>query len=188
MVDRTPDDEAGNLDRSAAEILPLVYTELRRLARARMAKVPPGNTLQPTDLVHEAYVRLARGGQRRWDSRGHFFSAASEAMRRILVEQARRKATPKHGGDLERVDIDDVDVEFTMPVDDVLALDRAIARLSEEDPRKARIVVLRCFAGLPRDEIAAALGVSVPTIDREWRYIGARIRQELSGFDDSPEH
>jgi RNA polymerase sigma factor (TIGR02999 family) len=165
-----------------ADLLPLVYAELRRLAHARMAKVPPGNTLQPTDLVHEAYVRLAKD-RSRWDGRGHFFVAAAEAMRRILVEQARRKATRKHGGDLRRVDADEIDIPFAQPVEDVLALHEAIDRLQEEDPRKAQVVVLRCFAGLSREEIAAALGVSVPTVDRDWRYITARLHQELTGHD-----
>lgn len=167
-------------------LLPLVYTELRRLAHARMAKVPPGNTLQPTALVHEAYVRLAESGPNRWASRGHFFVAASEAMRRILVEQARRKSSRKHGGGKRRVDLRDAEVAFTMPVEDVLALDEAIDGLEKEDPRKARIVVLRCFAGLSRAEVAAALDVSVPTIDRDWRYIVARLRQELVGFEPRP--
>jgi len=165
--------------RPGADILPQVYAELRRLARARMRRVPPGNTLQPTALVHEAYMRLAKSGPDRWASKAQFFAAASEAMRRILVDQARRKATVKHGGHLERVDLDDTDVAFTLPVEDVLALDEAVQRLESEDPRKARIVVLRCFAGLSREEVAATLDVSVPTVDRDWRYIVARLSQEL---------
>jgi len=164
-----------------SELLPLVYAELRRLAKARMAKVPPGNTLQPTELVHEAYVRLSKD-RSRWDNRGHFFVAAAEAMRRILVEQARRKATRKHGGDLQRVDSDEVEIPFTQPVEDILALNQAIDRLHADDPRKAQVVVLRCFAGLTREETAAALEVSVPTIDRDWRYIVARMHQELAGY------
>lgn len=165
-----------------SELLPLVYAELRRLAHARMLKVPPGNTLQPTELVHEAYVRLSRD-RSRWGGRGHFFVAAAEAMRRILVEQARRKATRKHGADWKRVDADEIDIPFIHPVEDVLALNEAINRLEVEDPRKAHVVVLRCFAGLSREETAAALSVSVPTIDRDWRYIVARMHQELSGYE-----
>lgn len=165
----------------SADMLPVVYAELRRLARARMSKVPPGNTLQPTDLVHEAYLRLAREGCGAWNSQGHFFVAAAEAMRRILVEQARRKATRKHGGDLRRVPEGEFEIEFTQPVEDVLALSEAVDRLRDDDPRKAQVVLLRMFAGLTREEAAAALGVSVPTIDRDWQYILARLHRELSG-------
>ena len=172
--------DRGPEARDSAEILPLVYAELKRLARARMANVPPGNTLQPTDLVHEAYVRLAREGAGAWNSRGHFFVAAAEAMRRILIEQARRKASLKHGGGLEQVKGEQFEVEFTQPVEDVLALSEAVERLRAEDPRKAQIVLLRSFAGLNREEIAAALGISVSTVDRDWRYILARLHRELS--------
>jgi len=168
-----------------AELFPLVYAELRRLARARMAKVPPGNTLQPTDLVHEAYLRLARD-RSQWDSRGHFFVAAAEAMRRILVEQARRKATRKHGAQWQRVDASEVDIPITQPVEDILSLNEAIDKLNTEDPRKAQVVVLRCFGGLTRAETAAALNISVPTIDRDWRYIVARLHQELTGYRSDP--
>ncbi|MBD3334052.1 MAG: sigma-70 family RNA polymerase sigma factor [Candidatus Eisenbacteria bacterium] len=178
------DDPTESAD--GVNLLPLVYSELRRLARSRMAKVPPGNTLQPTELVHEAYMRLVRGGSGGWDSPGHFFAAAAEAMRRILVEQARRKASVKHGGHLERVDAAAIEIEFTEPAEDVLALNEAVKRLGEEDPRKARIVLLRIFAGLTREETAAALDVSVSTIDREWRFIIARLHRELFGRTDSP--
>ena len=174
---------AGGKPLPGIELLPLVYSELRRLARARMAKVPPGNTLQPTDLVHEAYLRIS-GDRSRWNGRGHFFVAAAEAMRRILVEQARRKATRKHGGHLKRVDVDDGDIPFTQPVEDILALDEAIDRLHDDDPRKAQVVVLRCFAGLTREETAAILEVSVPTIDRDWRYVLARLHRELRGYEE----
>lgn len=181
MRDRTRSDRSKD-PLPGTELLPLVYAELRQLARVRMAKVPPGNTLQPTELVHEAYVRLSKD-RSRWDNRGHFFVAAAEAMRRILVEQARRKATRKHGGDLTRVAADDVEIPFTQPVEDVLSLNEAIDRLHADDPRKAQVVVLRCFAGLTREETAAALDVSVPTIDRDWRYIVARMHKELSGYE-----
>ncbi len=173
-------DDAATTQRPGVEVLPMVYAELRRLAHSRMSNIPPGNTLQPTELVHEAYVRLAREGEGAWNSRGHFFVAAAEAMHRILVEQARRKASVKHGGNLKRVSDEAIEIEFTLPAEDVLALSDAVERLREEDPRKAQIVLLRSFAGLTREETAAALGVSVPTIDRDWRYIRARLHRELS--------
>jgi len=178
---RTESDEAEE-SRPASDLLPLVYASLRRVARVQMAKVPPGNTLQPTALVHEAYIRLLRH-RSRWDSRGHFFVAAAEAMRRILVEQARRKATRKHGGSWKRVDAHEIEIPVTPPVDDVLALDQAIRRLQVEDPRKAKVAILRCFAGLNREEISEALEVSVPTVDRDWRFIVTRLRDELKGHE-----
>jgi RNA polymerase sigma factor (TIGR02999 family) len=146
-----------------------------------MAHVPAGNTLQPTALVHEAYLRLVRSSpDPRWNSKGHFFGAAAQAMRQILVEQARRKGAVKHGGGQQRVDADDVDLPIELPVDNVLRLDRALDRLQEEDPRKAQILLLRYFAGLDREETAAALDVSVRTVDREWRYLIARLHKELN--------
>ena len=159
--------------RASAELLPLVYAELRKLARARMAKTPPGNTLQPTALVHEAYVRLIGNEDPSWDSRGHFFAAAAQAMRRILVEQARRKASKKHGGGRNRIDLDDLEPAVEPPSEDVLALDEAMTRLEEADPRQARIVMLRYFAGLTNEEAAATLGISVRTVEREWRFARA---------------
>ncbi len=174
-------DAVNRGDRQASnELLPAVYDELRKLARARMAHVPPGNTLQPTALVHEAYLRLVGKEDPGWDGRGHFFAAASRAMRQILVDQARRKGAVKHGGDRQHVDIDMVRVSMPPPCDDILALDMALDRLEAEDPRKAELVMLRYFAGLTREEAAAALGVSVRTVDREWRYVIARLHQELS--------
>jgi len=166
--------------RPAEEFLPLVYHELRRLARARMAKTPPGNTLQPTALVHEAYMRLTGPESSNWNSRGHFFAAAAQAMRQILVDQARRKNAVKHGGDLRRVDADEVDLPIETPAEDILALDEALETLQAEDPRKAEIVMLRYFAGLTREEAAAALGISVRTVDREWRYILAKLHKEMA--------
>lgn len=166
------------------DLLVVLYDELRRLARHRMGREREGQTLQPTALVHEAYLRLTEGQSVRWNSRGHFFGAAAEAMRRILVEQARRKAAQKHGGGQERVDADEVDLVIEPPTDDVLALDRALTRLRAEDPRKGQIVLLRYFAGLDREETAAALEISVRTVDREWRYIVARLHRELSGESD----
>lgn len=167
--------------KAAAELLPLVYNELRNLARARLGHVPAGNTLQPTALVHEAYMRLVGDRDPGWDTRGHFFAAAAEAMRQVLVDQARRKKRVKRGGDRKRIDgVEEFEVPLTSPVDDILALDEAIERLRADDERKAQIVTLRCFAGLNREETAAALDLSVPTIDREWRYIVARLHKELT--------
>jgi RNA polymerase sigma factor (TIGR02999 family) len=166
------------------KLLAGLYDELRRLARARMAHLAPGNTLQPTALVHEAYLRLARSGANRWNSRAHFFGAAAHAMRLILVDQARRKSATKHGGGRQRVDVDDVDLAFELPVDDMLALDAALTRLQREDPRKAEIVLLRTFSGLEREEVADVLGVSLRTVDREWKSVMDRLQRELS---DPPE-
>lgn len=172
---------AGKGDRVAsAELLPLVYDELRRLARSRMAHLPPGNTLQPTALVHEAFMRVADTQEPGWDNKGHFFAAAAEAMRQVLVDQARRKKRLKRGGDKKRIELGDFEAPLACPVDDVIALDEAIERLKADDPRKAQIVSLRCFAGLNREETASILGVSVPTVDRDWRYIVARFHKELS--------
>lgn len=178
---------SGGDSKAAAELLPLLYDELRRLARARMAHAPPGNSLQPTALVHEAFLRLIGGADPGWQDRGHFFGAAALAMRQILVDQARRKASRKRGGGRQRLalagerDLDGsgLEVEFEEPVEDVLALHEAIENLERYDPRKAKIVNLRYFAGLTAEETAAAMGLSVGTIEREWRYIRARLRREL---------
>jgi len=175
---------AGRGDRlAAAELLPLVYEELRKLARSRMAKLPPGNTLHPTALVHEAFLRVSGKEDPGWDSKGHFFAAAAEAMRQVLVDQARRKKSLKRGGDRLRIELGEFETPLACPVEDVITLDAALERLNQDDPRKAQIVSLRCFAGLNREETAAALGLSVPTIDREWRYIVARLHKALSEAD-----
>jgi RNA polymerase sigma factor (TIGR02999 family) len=166
--------------KAAAELLPLVYDELRQLARARIAHVPPGNTLQPTALVHEAYMRVVGEQDPGWDGRGHFFAAAAEAMRQVLVDQARRKKRLKRGGDKKRMDVADFEVPLATPVEDILAVDEALEKLERDDPRKAQVVAMRFFAGLTREETAAAMGVSLATIDREWRYIVARLHRELS--------
>jgi RNA polymerase sigma factor (TIGR02999 family) len=165
--------EAGD-PRAAAELLPLVYEELRKLAAARMAAEKPGQTLQPTALVHEAYLRLVGGGElRAWDGRGHFFAAAAEAMRRILVDDARRRQSRKRGGEMRRVDLDAV-VPVPPPeesaADDLLALDEALRQFEAEEPLRARLVKLRYFAGLSIPEAAVALGVSVATAKRHWVY------------------
>ena len=176
--------EAGDA-KAAAELLPLVYSELRRLARARMAKTPPGNTLQPTALVHEAYMRLiGKDDPELSSSRGHFFAAAAQAMRDILVEQARRKKRQKRGGDRKRVDIDPVnlaEVRLEPPVEDILALDEALRKLEQDEPRLVEVVKLRFFAGLTTKETAAALGVSVPTVERDWRFARTLLYSQLAG-------
>jgi RNA polymerase sigma factor (TIGR02999 family) len=177
--------EAGDPN-AAAELLPLVYEELRELAAARLADEKPGQTLQPTALVHQAYVRLVGGEQPQdWNGRGHFFAAAAEAMRRILVEQARRKRRLKHGGGLVRHDLDDVQPAAPEPPEDLLALDEALARLAEKDPVKAELVKLRHFAGLTVDQAAQALGISAATADRYWAYARAWLHAAIT--DDRPQ-
>lgn len=169
-------------DREAsAKLLPLVYEELRKLAAVRMKQLPPGQTLQPTALVHEAYLKVAGRADDGWDGRHHFFAAAARAMRDIVVDHARRKGAVKRGGDRRRVDLEHVDAEAKRPGEDVLALDEAIKRLEADDPRKGQIVNLRYFAGMTVEETAAALAVSVGTVEREWRYIKAWLVTELGG-------
>ncbi len=168
-------------DREAGEkLLPLVYGELRKLARARMSALAPGQTLQPTALVHEAYMRVIGEADPGWEGRGHFFAAAARAMRDILVEQARRRGALKRGGGRRRFDLDEADLAIQPPCESVVALDEALKRLEEDDPRKGQIVNLRYFAGLTAPETAAALGVSVGTVEREWRYIRAWLYTQLS--------
>lgn len=172
--------------RASEELLPLVYEHLRRLARARMAKVPPGNTLQPTALVHEAYLRLSSSKDPAWDGRGHFFAAASEAMRQILVDQARRKASLKRGGDRERIELDDVDLRIQPPSDDILDLDTALDALADEDRVKADVVLLRHFAGLDREETARTLGLSPRTVDRHWTYARTWLARAMRDATNEP--
>jgi len=168
------------------KLLPLVYDELRRLAAQRLRHESAGQTLQPTALVHEAYLRLVDvEHQQRWNSRGHFFAAAAEAMRRILIENARRKKRLKHGGELQRVGIEDVEIASEAPAEDLLALDDAMSRLAAEDPVKARLVELRFFAGLSVHEAAEVLGISGITAKRYWRYARAWLHRALSGRDGS---
>ena len=170
---------------AAAQLLPLVYDELRKLAARKLAQEKPGQTLQATALVHEAYLRLVGGGTEvRWDSRGHFFGAAAEAMRRILVENARRKGRQKRGGALARVDLDEAELACRIPPDDLLALDEALARLAAEDPVKARLVELRFFAGLSLEEAAKALDISAATAKRYWRYARAWLHRAVAGGDE----
>ncbi len=170
-------------ERAGAELLPLVYTELRRLAGAMMRKIPPGQTLQATALVHEAYLRLVGADNFGQMGRGHFFRAAARAMRDIMVEQARRKASLKRGGDRKRVDLAEDEIAIAAPREDILALNEALGRLEQQDPRKGDIVLLRYFAGLTMTETAALLGLSSRTIEREWRYIRAWLHRELAAPD-----
>lgn len=171
--------EAGD-PKAAEQLLPLVYEELRKLAADKMAEEKPGQTLQATALVHEAYLRLVNTDSvKGWDSRGHFFAAAAAAMRRILVEQARAKKRLKRGGQRERVPLDDVELACGVPSDQLLALDEAIARLETTDPDMARIVQLRFFVGMNHEEVAAAMGISSVTARRHWRYARAWLRREI---------
>ena len=172
----------------AAQLLPLVYDELRKLATQRLAEEKPGQTIQATALVHDAYLRLVDTEKaQHWNSRGHFFAAAAEAMRRILVDNARRKRRPKHGGDRKRVELDDA-LSLAEPRDDLLALDEALTRLSTEEPVKAELVKLRYFAGLTLEESAACLGISLATAKRYWVVARARLYADLSGpSEGSPE-
>ncbi len=166
----------GHGDSQASEkLLPLIYEELRRLAAHRLAQESPGQTLQATALVHEAYVRLVDAEhQQKWDSRGHFFSAAAEAMRRILIDNARRKQTEKHGGQMNRVELQEFDAKTdSRAIEDLLALDEALTTFTEKDPDKAKLVKLRYYAGLSLEEAAEALGISRATASRHWTYARA---------------
>jgi RNA polymerase sigma factor (TIGR02999 family) len=171
---------------AAVQLWPLVYDELRRLAAQRMAQEKPGQTLQPTALVHEAYLRLVGPGEERpWDNRGHFFAAAAEAMRRILVENARRKRSLKRGGERQRLDLDleqPVEVERSAPL---LALDEALDRLETRDADKAQLVKLRYFAGMTIEQAAETLGISVTTANRWWSYARAWLHEEIRRDPDN---
>jgi RNA polymerase sigma factor (TIGR02999 family) len=186
--------EQGN-PHAAEQLLPLVYEELRKLAAQRIAQEKPGQTLQATALVHEAYLRLVLSGERsrrrprspepkRWNTRGHFFAAAAEAMRRILIDNARRKRRSKHGGDRQRVDLDDIP-STDNPREDLLALDEALSKLAEEEPAKAELVKLRYFAGLSLEEAAACLGISPATAKRHWAVARAWLYAALT--EDRPD-
>ena len=168
-------------DATAAEkLLPLVYKELRALAAHRMAQEAPGHTLQATALVHEAWLRLVKPEeQARFVNRAHFFAAAAEAMRRILVESARRKKRMKHGGPLQRVDLDAVDVPLPLPADELIALDEALNRLTDVDPRAAEVVKLCFFTGMTQEQAAKELGVSLRTTERLWEYARAWLFREV---------
>jgi RNA polymerase sigma factor (TIGR02999 family) len=172
------------------ELLPLVYDELRRLAGARMAQEQAGQTLQPTALVHEAWLRLVGNTAQSWQNRAHFFGAAAEAMRRILIERARRKSRLKRGSGQALLNIADLDVMAAMPDDKVLLVDEALAQLQTEDPEKARIVSLKFFAGLTNEQIAELLNVNERTVRRQWNFARAwlfdRITNQRDGMDSAP--
>jgi RNA polymerase sigma factor (TIGR02999 family) len=162
------------------ELLPLVYDELRQMAAQRMAQERPGQTLDATALVHEAYLRLVdTKDQPHWQNRRHFFAAAAEAMRRILVDNARRKQTAKHGGQRVREELDEAHLVSPEPDDDILALDEALAKLTQQDPIKAELVKLRYFAGMTADEAAETLGISSTTGERYWNYARAWLHQQI---------
>ena len=172
----------GRGDEHASEqLLPLVYQDLRRLAASMLAQEPVGQTLQATALVHEAYVRLVDSEQEQnWNHRGHYFAAAAEAMRRILVEKARRKQRVKHGGEHQRVELDDERLVCSIPPDQILAVDEALQRFAEEEPEKAQLVKLRFFAGLSLEEAAEILGISRATASRHWTYARAWLHDAVS--------
>ncbi len=172
--------ECGD-DEASEDLLPLVYAELQRLAKSKLAHESPGQTLQTTDLVHEAYVRLVDVPRpQRWKSRGHFFAAAAEAMRRILVERARRKKTQKRGGDPKQVDLLDEFIVANTTPDRLLEIDEAMDRFKQEEPMAAQVVMLRVFAAQSVSEIAECLGLSPPTVYRHWAYARAWLRAETS--------
>jgi RNA polymerase sigma factor (TIGR02999 family) len=175
-------DAVGQGDPHAADqLLPLVYEELRRLAAQKAAQEKPGHTLQATALVHEAYLRLVGDDDPRWSGRGHFYAAAAEAMRRILVEKARRRKRIRHGGGRQRIDLDEAFALAPAAGDDLLALDEALTRLAALNPARAELVKLRFFAGLTMPEAAEALGVSLATAERYWTFARTWLYAELSG-------
>jgi RNA polymerase sigma factor (TIGR02999 family) len=167
--------------RATDELLPLVYEELRLLAAQKLSHEAPGQTLQATALVHEAYLRLVGDEPRSWENRGHFFAAAAEAMRRILVDSARHKQSQKHGGGRERIGLDGHDVTDQASPEEIVALDDALVGLAAQDPQAAQIVKLRLFAGLSIDQAAQATGVSRATAYRQWTYARAWLRSEIHG-------
>jgi len=189
QVTRILSDLGRGDDRAAAQLLPLVYDELRKLAAQRLAHEKPGQTLQPTALVHEAYLRLVGGENvRQFNGRGHFFAAAAEAIRRILIDAARRKRSLKGGGDRQRVELDEAFAVIEPPAGiDLLALDEALNKLAHKDKRKAELIKLRFYAGLSNEEAADALGISPSTADNDWAYARAWLRVELGGAEGIPD-
>jgi RNA polymerase sigma factor (TIGR02999 family) len=182
MAQRDEDNPA--IDKlSSAELLPVLYDELRRLAASLTSGLPPGRTLQPTALVHEAYLRLVKGKDPGWEGRRHFFGAAAQAMREILIEQARRKASFKHGGQARRIELAEGMAWIEPPSGDLLALDEAIQQLKAEDARLGEIVQLRYYTGLSVEETANVIGASVSTLKRDWRYARAWLARRL---DENP--
>jgi RNA polymerase sigma factor (TIGR02999 family) len=165
--------------RAAAELLPLVYEELRKLAASKMAREAPGQTLQPTALVHEAWLKLAGAEQRQWDSRAHFFGAAAEAMRRILIDTARRKQAARHGAGQQRLDIQELEIALPVTDEQLLPLNDALEKLAEQDKAKAELVKLRYFVGLSVEEAAQVLQISEATAKRWWSYARAWLYTEI---------
>jgi RNA polymerase sigma factor (TIGR02999 family) len=164
---------------ASEDLLPLVYDELRKHAAVRMAHESPGQTLQPTALVHEAWLRMAGNGDRLWQNRAHFFGAAAEAMRRILIENARRKARLKRGGNLVHLDIDQIELAESTPDEKVLLINDALERLRDQDPEKALVVVLKFFVGMTNQEVAASMGVTERTVERHWAYAKVWLFQSI---------
>jgi len=175
-----------NAPRSAPELLPIVYEELRQLAAQKLAQEKPGQTLQATALVHEAWLRLLRADDRAWNDSQHFFCAAAEAMRRILIDIARRKQRPRHGGNLRREDAPNLDIASPLPDEQLLAVDAALDRLAAVNPRAADVVKLRFFAGLTEAQVAAQLGVSVATVERIWAFARAWLFNEIQHDENLP--
>jgi RNA polymerase sigma factor (TIGR02999 family) len=173
--------------RAAAQLLPLVYEELRKLAACKMANEAPGQTLQPTALVHEAWLRLGGGEDRTWDSRAHFFGAAAEAMRRILIENARRKKAARHGGGQARLDVAELELAASVPDDPLLAMNDALDKFATLDKDKAELVKLRYFAGMTIEEAAGVLGISEATAKRWWAYARAWLYAEVTSLGPSAE-
>jgi RNA polymerase sigma factor (TIGR02999 family) len=165
--------------KAAEELLPLVYDELRKLAAHKMANEAAGHTLQPTALVHEAWLRLVGSHDQKWNGRGHFFGAAAEGMRRILIENARRKQAARHGGGQARIDLNEIQIATAAKDDELLAVSEALERFAARDQRKAELVKLRYFIGLTTEEAADVLGISVPTADRWWNYSRAWLFEEM---------
>jgi RNA polymerase sigma factor (TIGR02999 family) len=165
---------------SSEKLLPLVYEELRRLAAARMAREIAGQTLQPTALVHEVWIRLFDGNSQVWESRHHFYGAAAQAMRRILIERARKKMTLKHGSRAEHINLDDVDVAADMPDERILLIDEALERLEASDQELARIVTLKFYTGLTNDEVAEVIGVTKRTVQNKWNYAKAWLMDTIA--------
>jgi len=165
--------------RAAQDLLPLVYDELRRLAACRLAQEKPGQTLQATALVHEAYLRLVQAGCDQWADSRHFFNAVAEAMRRILIDNARRKQSVKHGGGLARSNLDDLDLPAATPPDELLAVNEALERLAQTHPEEAQLVKLRYFVGMTQEEAARVLGVSRGTVNNQWTFARAWLYQAL---------
>jgi RNA polymerase sigma factor (TIGR02999 family) len=173
--------------KAAAELLPLVYEELRRLASQRMAREAAGHTLQPTALVHEAWLRLGGGEGAQFENRAHFFGAAAEAMRRILIERARRRQAAKRGSGVAPLDVDEIDIPSPVADDDsLLAVNEALEKFSVTDPRKAELVKLRYFVGMSFEEVASALGITVPVAKQWWAYARAWLRVEMAGTAATP--